>query len=313
MEAPKINIPINLISLSKNFSDEKVCREYLEHIIWDGSPTCPHCGHGKYYAFKDGKTYKCASNKCNLKYNIKIGTFLEGTKLPLCKWLHALYVFTSHKKGISSHQLGRDLGITQKSAWFMLSRIREILREKAPLMVSGTVEIDETYYGGLERNKHKSKIKRRSTGHAVDLKIPILGIVQRGGKAMLIPIPDTTDKVIHPIIEKSVVQGSWIVTDTANVYKRLNDNFWHKSINHTTGEYVRERWHTNTVEGLFSHIKRGIYGIYHHASPKHLEKYCNEFSFRYNTRKCKEVERFDIAIRQSKGRLTYANLIKKVV
>ena len=132
----------NLIALSNNFTDENVCRKYLEHIIWNGKPCCPHCGSTKIYTFKNGKGYKCAENKCYKLFNVKVGTFLEGSKIPLCKWFHAIYVFTSHKKGISSHQLAKDLGITQKSAWFLLGRLREILAEKTPFKLEGITEID---------------------------------------------------------------------------------------------------------------------------------------------------------------------------
>src|SRR5258705_5830484 len=149
----------NVIELNEYFQDESRCRKYLEKILWDDKPYCPRCQSEKVYAFPDGIRYKCANNKCYKIFTVTVGTFLESSKIPLRKWLHAIFIFTSHKKGISSHQLAKDLGITQKSAWFVLSRIRDILKEKAPHMLKGTVEIDETYVGGKVSNKHASQRK----------------------------------------------------------------------------------------------------------------------------------------------------------
>lgn len=300
----------NLIELSHNFTDEKACRKYIEKILWNGKPVCPYCGHDRVYTFKDEKRYKCANNKCYRVFNVTVGTFLENTKIPLCKWLHALYVVSSHKRGISSHQLAKDLGITQKSSWFVLSRIREIFREKAPIMVEGITEIDETYVGGKDTNKHISKRKYNDEGNVIDIKTPVIGIVQRDGKAVLVSVTDIKKKTIFPIIQKHVTPGSTMVTDAFKLYRSLKHGYTHKSVDHSKGEYVKGDFHTNTVEGFFSHLKRGLIGVYFHASPKHLHRYCNEFSFRYNTRKCKENERFDIALKQCLGRLTYNDLIK---
>lgn len=301
----------NLITLSNNFTNEDVCRKYLEHIIWSGTPVCPHCGSEKVYTFKDGKRYKCANNECYKLFNVKVGTFLENSKIPLCKWFHAIYIFTSHKKGISSHQLAKDIGITQKSAWFVLSRIREILKDKAPTILDGTIEIDEAYIGGKDGNKHANKKVYNSKGESLDIKTPVIGIVQREGKALLVPVNATTKKEVFSIISKNVQQGSNMVTDSFILYRNLKKNYNHATVDHSSGEYVRGDFHTNTVEGFFSHLKRGLIGIYHHASPKHLHRYCNEFSFRYNTRKQKEVERFNVALTQIKGRLTYDKLIEQ--
>jgi transposase-like protein len=300
----------NLITLSNNFTNEDVCRKYLEEIVWNGKPICPHCGSEKVSAFKDGKRYKCANNQCYSIFNVKVGTFLEGSKIPLCKWFHAMYVFTSHKKGISSHQLAKDIGITQKSAWFVLSRIREILREKAPFALDGIVEVDETYVGGKDTNKHRSKIKVDAQGYPLEVKVPVIGVVQRDGKAFLVATDNVRKQTVFPIIHGSVKEGSTMVTDAFKLYRGLRNNYTHQKVDHSKGEYVKGAFHTNTVEGFFSHLKRGLIGIYYHASPKHLHRYCNEFSFRYNTRKCGEVERFDIALRQCVGRLKYADLIQ---
>lgn len=301
----------NLITLSNNFTNEKVCREYLEHIIWKGNRTCPHCKSQNSYVIEKGKRYKCANPNCYKKFTVTVGTFLESSKIPLKKWFHAIYIFSSHKKGVSSCQLAKDLGITQKSAWFVLSRIREIFKEKAPFVIDGIAELDECYIGGKEGNKHESKRKYDEQGRLLENKAPVIGIVGREGKAILISVNEVNKQTVFPLIAKHVKEGSTMVTDAFKLYRTLRHKYTHKSVDHSSGEYVRGDFHTNTVEGFFSHLKRGLIGVYHHASPKHLHRYCNEFSFRYNTRKCKEVERFDIALAQSQGRLKYSQLIAK--
>jgi len=314
----------NLLEAQLFFKDEKTCWKYWENIRWNGSPVCPHCATvAKPYKLKDGKTYKCSDKDCKKKFTSIVGTIFENTKLPLQKWFLASYLVTAHKKGISSLQLSRDIGITQKSAWFVLHRLREMLRDVAPQVLEGTVEIDETYVGGKEGNKHQSecaKAKRAKqrggagTQGRADSKTMVLGLIQRDGKLIHKVVPVATSAEIIPLIQKYVKKGSNMVTDEFKIYRSLKSlGYNHETVSHIYNEYVRGQWHSNSIEGTFGLLKRGIIGIYHSVSPKHLQRYCDEFSYRYNSRKVTDNERFNQCFTQAEGkRLTYKRLIAKV-
>jgi transposase-like protein len=301
----------NIIQLTNHFSDETICRKHLESIRWeDGKPVCPFCGCEKIYSIENGKRYKCANNECHKKFSATVGTIFENTKIPLRIWFIAIYFACNHKKGISSLQLSRDLGITQKTAWFVLQRIREMLKEKAPQMLKNEVEVDESYFGGKEKNKHQSKKINGTQGRSSKTKIPVLGLVERNGNVIAKPVINTKGETIQPIMRNTVQFGSVLFTDEWHGYKGLERLYEHKFVNHSEGEYVKGNVHTNTVEGFWSLFKRGIVGIYHSVSPKHLERYCDEFSFRYNTRLETQQSRFNDAIGKSNNnRLKYKDLI----
>lgn len=300
----------NLIQLTSHFSDEKVCREHLENLRWNGKPVCPYCGHEKVYRIEDGKRYKCASKECYKKFSVTVGTIFENTKISLKIWFVAIYLACNHKKGISSLQLHRDLGITQKTAWFVLQRIREMLKDKAPQMLENEVEVDESYFGGKEKNKHRAKRTKGTQGRSSKTKTPVLGILERNGNIIAKPVPNTKGETIQPIMLKSVKFGSVLFTDEWHGYRGLSRLYEHKTVNHGKGEYVNGLAHTNTVEGFWSLFKRGIIGIYHSVSHKHLERYCDEFAYRYNTKDLSQQDRFNQAICQSKdNRLKYKDLI----
>lgn len=296
--------------------DDATCRNYLEQMLWNGIPVCYHCGVVDKDAYRlktKGEfkgLYKCKS--CRERFTVTLGTMFEGSHISLRKWFIAIYIFSSHKKGISSHQLANDLGITQKSAWFMLSRIRFAFSNKSSIKLKGIIQADETFVGGKNKNRHADKKVPESQGRSAKDKTPVLGLVEMGGgKIRTTVIQDTKAKTIKPVIEKLVKDGSIIVTDEWLGYNNLSDNYSHVVINHSQEEYKRGAFHTNTIEGFWSLLKRGIYGIYHQVSKKHLHRYCTEFEYRYNSRKTTSNDRFDASLLNTVNRkLTYKELIE---
>ena len=313
----------NLHEMITKLPDEKSCREYLAAQRWpDGVPVCPYCGNKGAYNIEGGKRYKCKSSACYKKFSVTVGTIFEASNIPLTKWFLGIYICSAHKKGISSYQLGRDLGIAQKNAWFMLHRIREVLKEDNPPLLMGAVEADETYmsrkyasdYVGLPQDEIDYNLKNQ-----VKSKGAVLGLAERDTKTVRVKVFDeNTAENIRPEVIKNVKAGSYLFTDDSNLYKNEDIQLFYKNetVTHSKREWVRyspgiPAIHTNTVENFWSVMKRGVYGIYHQVSFKHLQAYCNEFSYRYNSRKIKDGERFDIVLTKVEGRLTYKRLIGK--
>jgi len=298
------------MSLLTYFKDEQVCRDYLAQIRWSGSPTCPHkdCGHNKVFTYASGKIYKCA--KCKKQFSVRVGTIFEDSKIPLQKWYAAIYLITAHKKGISSLQLHRDLGVTQKTAWYLLHRVRTTLGlNTGTQKLSGICEADETFIGGNEKNKHKSKRTEGTQGRSMKTKSAVAGVIERGGELRAKKVPDTTGFNLKSFVCKNILFGSTIHTDEWWGYNGLASAFKHGVIKHNEGQYVNGDTHTNTLEGFWSLLKRGAEGIYHSMSDKHLQRYIDEFVFRYNTRNYSESDRFNLMLNNIGTHITYKQLI----
>ena len=300
-----------LSELTAAFSDEQTCIEHFRSIRWAHGAFCPYCGSTKIYNFSDKRTHKCGD--CRQRFSIKVGTIFADTKLPLRQWFIAIWLITSHKKGIASAQLARDLGVTQKTAWFMLHRLRYAAKTKSFNMpLEGIVEVDETFVGGLAKNKHIGKRgKGRGTGGIGSGKTPVVGAVERGGEVVARSTSSVDSATLKNFVREHVShQAQLLVTDQWVGYRGLDAEYVHAIINHSKGEYVRDDAHTNTIEGFWSLLKRQIYGIHHWVSPKHLDQYVGEATWRYNRREASEGGRVNSLLAASDGkRLTYKELI----
>lgn len=304
----------SLLEVVEYFYDEEISLKFLTYKRWNNNITCPHCGGDKIYSFKDNKRYKCSS--CYKQFTAKVGTIFEGSKIPLQKWYIAIYLLTAHKKGISSHQLSRDLKVTQKTAWFLLHRIRFALSQGTfNTSIGGQnniVEIDETFIGGKNKNRHSYKKVESSQGRSYKDKVPILGMIERGGILKAMKVKNTQADTLQPIIENYVHSNTVVMTDEWWGYKKLHRAFTeHSFINHGKSEYVNGSVHTNTIEGFWSLFKRSIFGIYHSASHKHIQHYVDEAVFRYNTRKINNEDRLHLLMSFVNTRLKYNELIKR--
>jgi len=293
----------SILELIQAFPDQQSCIDHLEQLRWNGNVVSPFDTDSKVYDCK-GNKYKCKNT--GKYFNVKTNTIFDNTKLPLQKWFLAIWLVTSHKKGISSIQLGKDIGITQKSAWFMLSRIRQCFGIESDTKLDNEVEADETFVGGKNKNRHANKKVKGTTKD----KSPVLGMVERSGKLVAKKVDDTTYKTLSKEILKNINKSAKLYTDDYTSYKRLKRVYDHQTVKHSKKQYVKGRVHTNTIESFWAILKRGIFGIYHFTSKKHLQLYVDEFVFRYNTRNGSEVERFNLLLQNTENRITYLDLIK---
>lgn len=288
----------NIENFIKYFYTEDRCRKYIEKLIWDGEPVCPFCAcTGNTHRFKNDRYwFKC--NDCRKKFKITHKTIMEGTHLSLRSWFIAIYFVSTHSKGFSSTQVARYLKVTQATSWFLIHRIRKAL-ELEKIVLSGTVEIDEAYIGGKKKGKR---------GRGSQNKIPVLGMVERGGRVVIRPMKDLTMDSVTKIIHETVSAGSRIITDEYPIYNKLKETYQHDIINHSE-RYVDGDIYTNTIEGVWSLFKRALFGIYHSVSEKHLHRYCSEFAYRYSTHKLHEEEKFNLALKSIlSGRLKLKEL-----
>ncbi len=291
------------------FQDETKAREHLEGLLWADGRHCPHCGEVERTSPVKGKTaglYYCLS--CKMKFTVTVGTLFERSKIPLTKWLLAFHLMSASKKGMSAHQLHRMLGVTYKTAWFMCHRIREAMADSSPGPMGGegqTVEADATYWG--QRGYTYSNSHGWEENQGPGKKARIHTVVERGGRARSKVVKDLTVKTVRNALVTDVDRKSVLMTDDAGIYRTIGKEFkGHEAVNHSAKEYVRGPATTNTVEGFFALFKRGMVGVYQHCGEQHLQRYLNEFDFRYSNRKVTDTERAATALKNIEGkRLTY--------
>src|SRR5271166_4740355 len=310
MDSPK-----TLQQAIQQFSDFENCRKFMVELRWpDGIVRCPRCGSDKVTYLEKARVYNCNAKHPKQKFSLKVGTILEDSPIGLDKWLCAMWLMVSCKNGISSYEIHRALGITQKTAWFLDHRIRLALMSGSFEKLTGHVEADETFIGGKARNMHVSKRQRRITGTGGKDKTAVLGILERGGKVRTKVIPNRRKRVLQDEVRKHVTAGSALYTDALMSYDGLVGDYAHKVVDHAV-QYVDGRVHTNGLENFWSLLKRGISGTYVSVEPFHLFRYLDEQSFRYNNRKdLTDAQRFELGMSQIFGkRLTYAELTGKGV
>ena len=301
------HVTISLVQLFEMFPDGESARKYLESRLWPQGVRCPECKHSERITVRKGGYYRC--NPCQLDFTIRTGTIFERSHVPLHKWIYAMYLLVTARKGISSLQLAKELGVTQKSAWFMLHRLREAIGKDLEKL-RGEVEIDETFVGGLESNKHASQ--KQNLGRGAVGKTAVLGMRERGGRTKAMPIEAVSIEDVQTAIYRHVAVGSTLYTDEHAAYSNLDGLFFKQErVNHSANEYVRGMASTNSIESVWAVFKRGLKGVYHQTSKKHLKRYVNEFVFRLNAGNVKRhtLERLNSFIDAVVGtRITYEGL-----
>ncbi|MBS7787656.1 IS1595 family transposase [Flavobacterium sp. CYK-55] len=299
----------SLIELVEYFDTEAKCEAHFELLRWNGVPVCPYCESEKVNTLK-GKTkrYKCYG--CRKQFGIKVGTIFQDSNISLKKWFFAIYLVTSgDKKGSSSYALAKNIKVSQTTAWFILHRIRESYNVETPVFTK-PVEVDETFIGGIEQNKHANKRTPNNQGRSTKTKAAVIGILERDGKVFATPVVNTTGAVVLPIMRSKVAVGNTIYSDEYKPYRALKSDYVHEFVCHKVEEYVKGNAHTNNLENYWSHVKRTIVGTYHQVSRKHLGRYLHETSFRYNNRSLSCGSLFDLALANGTNkRLDYKTLV----
>jgi transposase-like protein len=313
-----MDTPKTLQAAIKHYSDEQVCIDAVARLRWPNGPECPACGHKQHYYLKTQKRWKC--KECYKQFTVKLGTVFEDSPISLTKWLPALWMLCNCKNGISSYELARDLGVSQKAAWFMLQRLRLALQDGSIVKLGGSgseVEVDETFIGGKARNMHLSERKRRITGTGGKDKAIVLGILERGGRIRAKVIPNRKRESLQAEVKENVAAGTALYSDEWVAYRGLESEYAHQIIDHAE-KYVDGRVHTNGLENFWSLLKRGVSGTYVSVEPFHLFRYLDEQMFRYNNRATKDnpmtdSDRFNLALSHVAGkRLTFAEVTGKV-
>ena len=307
-------VPGTMLEAVRQFSDPKVAHDFFVQLRWPHGVACPRMGCGSAAVAFMQKAVRWYCKDCKRQFTAKVGTIFEDSPISFTKWLPAIWLIASNRNGISSYEIARGLGVTQKTAWFMLHRIREAMQsESYETKLTGTVEADETYIGGKWENRPKAKRKHRSRQAVIAAKVAVFGMVERGGRVRAWKVSDVAGKTLLPKLQASVHHDATVYTDSANVYKHVNEYFLqHSYVNHSAEEYVRGDVHTNTIEGFWSCLKRTIGGTYTHVSPQHLDRYLSEQVFRFDERKNDDGPRFAKAVKGAdEKRLTYKALTGK--
>ena len=309
----------SLFALTEYFSTDAICRQTIIESRWkDGDIICPYCGHHHCHTRKDGRFF-CSA--CNHNFSCLVGTIFENTKISLRKWFIAMYMISSHKKGISSHQLARDIKVCQKTGWYMLHKIRTLFEQDDATALKGDVECDEVYIGGKEKWKHKSMKTPHTQGRSTKTKTPVFGMLERTtiinekgeeepfSIVRAIKVERTDRATLLPIIRQFVEDGSHVITDELISYATLGrEGYMHSVVCHGNEEYANGSVFTNNMEGFWAHFRRMITGIYHDVTDKYLQRYIDEACYRWNTRKASESERFSDMFSKSIGKVDYRSV-----
>lgn len=304
--APALRSFNTLLQMMQAFPDEQSAIDHFTAIRWKQGAYCPHCKSERVYHFSDNRTHKCGA--CRKRFSIKVGTIFEDSKISLRSWMLAIWMLTSHKKGIASTQLAKDLGVTQKTAWFMTQRLREAIKTQSfDRKLDGEIEADEMYHGGKEKNKHAHQRTGGKQGGAG--KVAVLGLLERDGELRVGTTPNLAKRTVQEVVRTHVTSGASLMTDEHGAFNGLSGDYYHYRTRHSAGEYAKNGWwHSNGIESVWALFKRQIVGTHHYLSPKHLDRYLGEMTWRFNERNTGEGDRVNALLARTSGRLTYKAL-----